>query len=74
MCYKKSIFCENFFSNMFGFVVFKMRSELEAKVKGGIVDCDRRVSGGIDLERQVKFCTVRQYYWKLWCYLDIDEV
>lgn len=48
---KKSIFHENFLSNIFGFVVFKMGSKLEAKVKGGIVDYDRKVSGLRNLER-----------------------
>lgn len=61
-CAIKSIFRENFLSNLFGFVVFKIRSKLEAKLKGGIVDCGRKVSRGINLERQVKFCTARQYY------------
>lgn len=48
---KKIIFHENFLSNIFGFVVFKMGSKIEAKVKGRIVDCDRNVSGGRNLER-----------------------
>lgn len=61
-CVIKSIFHENFLSNLFGFVVFKIRSKLEGKLKGGIVDCDRKVSRGINFERQVKFCTARQYY------------
>lgn len=38
----KKHFPLNIYFNVFGFVAFKMGSKLEAKLKGGLGDCDRK--------------------------------